>query len=102
MRIIPCLNAAGRVTVADVAVNVLYGRGSDAELGSSVEDLLNLNRRRRDLSQAICADINGGLERGETAQVLFNGGWPVGILSAIASRLCAEHNKAFALAARVG
>lgn len=102
MRIIPCLNAAGRVTVADVAVNVLYGRGSDAELGSSVEDLLNLNRRRRDLSQAICADINGGLERGETAQVLFNGGWPVGILSAIASRLCAEHNKAFALAAPSG
>ena len=43
--------------------------------------------------------INEGLEHGENSQVLFNGSWPVGILSAIASRLCCEHNKAFALAA---
>lgn len=102
MRIIPCLNAAGRVQVADVAVNVLSGLGSQLELQRSVEELLELNRRRRDISTSICADINAGLARGEDAQVLFNGQWPVGILSAIASRLCAEHNKAFALAAPSG
>ena len=102
MRIIPCLNAAGRVQVADVAVNVLYGRGSDLELQRSVEELLSLNRKRRDISMTICNSINVGLENGEESQVLYNGGWPVGILSAIASRLCSEHNKAFALAAPSG
>ncbi len=102
MRIIPCLNAAGRVEVADVAVNVLSGMGSQMELGRSVEELLSLNRRRRDISTSICASINAELSRGETAQVLFDGSWPVGILSAIASRLCCEHNKAFALAAPSG
>ena len=102
MRIIPCLNAAGRVQVADVAVNVLSGQGSAQELQRSVDELIELNRRRRDLSSSICASINEGLEHGESAQVLFNGGWPVGILSAIASRLCSEHNKAFALAAPSG
>jgi len=102
MRIIPCLNAAGRVQVADVAVNVLSGQGSPEELARSVNDLIELNRRRRDLSTTICADINAGLERGEQSQVLFNGSWPVGILSAIASRLCGEHNKGFALAAPSG
>jgi single-stranded-DNA-specific exonuclease len=102
MKIIPCLNAAGRVEVADVAVNVLSGMGSQMELEQSVSQLLALNRRRRDLSTTICADINAELDRGETSQVLFDGRWPVGILSAIASRLCCEHNKAFALAAPSG
>lgn len=102
MKIIPCLNAAGRLKVADVAVNVLSGMGSQEELQGSVDELLSLNRRRRDISASICASINAELGRGETAQVLFDGSWPVGILSAIASRLCCEHHKAFALAAPSG
>lgn len=102
MRLIPCLNAAGRLRVADVAVNVLSGLGSRADLQRSVAELIDLNRRRRDLSASICARINTEIARGESAQVLFDGGWPVGILSAIASRLCSEHNKAFALAAPSG
>jgi single-stranded-DNA-specific exonuclease len=102
MKVIPCLNAAGRVEVADVAVNVLSGMGSQTELERSVSQLLALNRRRRDLSTSICADINAELSRGTASQVLFDGTWPVGILSAIASRLCCEHNKAFALAAPSG
>ncbi len=102
MKIIPCLNAAGRVQVADVAVSVLSGLGEQADLERSVMELLELNRRRRDISTNICASINEGLKRGDQSQVLFNGSWPVGILSAIASRLCSEHNKAFALAAPSG
>ncbi len=113
MKIIPCLNAAGRVQVADVAVNVLSGRGDQAELDGWVAQLLELNRRRRDISTAICASVNtmmttagstapckGGTENPQ--QVLFNASWPVGILSAVASRLCCEHNKAFALSAPSG
>ncbi len=102
MKIIPCLNAAGRVQVADVAVSVLSGRGEQAELERSVAELLELNRRRRDISTAICASINVSAGSGDLPQVLFNGQWPVGILSAVASRLCCEHKKAFALAAPAG
>ncbi len=101
MKIIPCLNAAGRLDVADVAVNVLSGRGDQTELEGCVARLLELNRRRRDISTAICASVNEGMDS-NGSQVLFNGQWPVGILSAVASRLCCEHNKAFALAAPSG
>lgn len=102
MRIIPCLNAAGRVHVADVAVNVLSGLGSQESLQRSVDELIELNRRRRDLSTSICESINLQIDKGESAQVLYNGDWPVGVLSGVASRLCSEHNKAFALAAPAG
>ncbi len=102
MKIIPCLNAAGRVQVADVAVDVLSGRGEQADLERCVAQLLELNRRRRDISTAICASVNASAGAGEESQVLFNGQWPIGILSAVASRLCCEHNKAFALAAPSG
>lgn len=102
MRVIPCLNAAGRLQVADVAVNVLSGFGSDAEIHQSVCELLELNRRRRDLSTQICSFINQGISNGTSSRVFFNGDWPVGVLSAIASRLCNEHNMGFALAAPSG
>lgn len=102
MKIIPCLNAAGRVYVADVAVNVLSGMGSAQELMQSVDALLELNRRRRTLSVAICKSIDEDRENGNDNRVLYDASWPVGILSAIASRLCNEHNKAFALAAPSG
>lgn len=102
MKIIPCLNAAGRLSVADVGVDVISGLGTDADIQRGVAELLELNRRRRDLSTQICASINSGLERGHSSQVLFNGDWPVGVLSAIASRLCSEHNVGFALAAPSG
>ncbi len=99
MKVIPCLNAAGRLYVADLAVDVLAGIG---DLRANVERLLSLNRRRREISSSICAAINNRLQYHDEAQVLYDDSWPVGILSAIASRLCYEHRKAFALAGPSG
>ncbi len=99
MKVIPCLNAAGRLYVADLAVDVLAGIG---DLQANVERLLLLNRRRREISTSICSAINHRLDGDDKAQVLYDDTWPVGILSAIASRLCCEHHKAFALAGPSG
>lgn len=99
MKIIPCLNAAGRLYVADLAVDVVAGFGN---LRENVERLIHLNQRRRDISTQICTAINRRLATDDQDQVMYDGQWPVGILSAIASRLCQEHRKGFALAAPSG
>lgn len=95
MKVIPCLNAAGRLYVADLSVDVLAGLG---DLSSNVKRLLLLNKRRRDISAAICSNIDKNIAS-KVSHVFYDRAWPVGILSAVASRLCNEHNEAFALAA---
>lgn len=98
MKIIPCLNAAGRLYLADLAVDILF---PSKNLESNVGRLIALNRRRRELSTKI-------LEQVETAQsdkykyVLTNSDWSVGVLSSVASRICGERNTPVALVAAVG
>lgn len=43
MKVIPCINAAGRMDFADTAVNVLLG---SPNVDESVEMLISLNRKR--------------------------------------------------------
>ncbi|EEX47824.1 MULTISPECIES: single-stranded-DNA-specific exonuclease RecJ [Jonquetella] len=96
MRLIPSLNAAGRLGAADLAVNVVAQLG-DAE--QNVDSLMKVNQRRRDLSSQIADSLSKQLDTDCSTQVFFNPSWPVGILSGIASRLCHERRQGFALAA---
>ncbi len=97
MRIIPCLNAAGRLDVADLAVKVLF-HGED--LPALVETLIDLNRRRRDLSTRILSDL--GEVPDDFQYVHMGKSWSVGVLSSVASRLCHNRCAPVALAAPVG
>ncbi|EFC91929.1 phosphoesterase RecJ domain protein [Dethiosulfovibrio peptidovorans DSM 11002] len=98
MKVIPCLNAAGRMDVADLALSIVLGTGNVA---GDVDRLDALNRRRKDLSADISSAIAEKIKR-DMEHVLYDDRWPVGVLSAIASRLCHSYDKGFALAAPSG
>lgn len=97
MKIIPCLNAAGRLGLADLAVKVLLGEGN---MRQNVRGLISLNRKRQRISRALVEEISESLENGNF--VLRGDHWPVGVLSGVASRLCNDFGKAVALAAPAG
>jgi single-stranded-DNA-specific exonuclease len=97
MRIIPCLNAPGRIGCADIAVKVLLGFG---ELYTYVNDLVKANKKRQMISERIANEICE-LED-VNRHVLFDDSWPVGVLSGVASRICSLRRSPVALAAPVG
>ncbi|MDO4218785.1 MAG: DHH family phosphoesterase [Synergistaceae bacterium] len=98
MKIIPCLNAAGRLYFADAAVNVLCGIGNVVELAS---ELVSLNKKRRNLSTKILEEIKTDSSC-SYRYVLFSDTWYCGVLSSVASRVCVERNSPIALVANVG
>ncbi|MFP4481549.1 MAG: single-stranded-DNA-specific exonuclease RecJ [Thermovirgaceae bacterium] len=97
MKVIPCLNAAGRLGLAELAVKVLLGEGSTRR---NVHGLISLNKKRQKISRALVDEISTSLQKGNF--VLRGDNWPVGVLSSVASRLCNDFDKAVALAAPAG
>ncbi|ACZ19446.1 phosphoesterase RecJ domain protein [Thermanaerovibrio acidaminovorans DSM 6589] len=96
MKLIPCLNAPGRLDLAEEAVRLLYpGDGSVEPL---VDRVLSLNEERRRLSSVIMKDAQGDLDR----HVYHGKDWPVGVLSSVASRLCNDRGRPVALVAPAG
>lgn len=94
MKAIPCLNAAGRLGLADIAVDVLLGA---AGLEENIRELVRLNRKRQLVSGEILETalpmVSGGI-----SLVLSDFSWPVGVLSGVASRICSETGLPVALA----
>ena len=93
MKLVPCLNSSGRMDVADLSLSVLLTGDR-----SSIERLEELNVRRKELSSSIADDIIQKLEN-YVQHVMYSQDWPLGLLSAIASRLCSKYSLGFALAA---
>lgn len=98
MRVIPCLNAAGRLYLADLAVDILF---PCRNLAGNVGKLIALNRRRRELSSKILEQVENSCDD-KFKYVLTNSDWSVGVLSSVASRICGDRNAPVALAASVG
>lgn len=103
MRVIPCLNAPGRIATADTGVRALLGNGSNDSVYSCVNELMRINRKRQSLTESIAGEIDDGIITGSiTKKVLYNPQWPIGVLSGVASRICAQYNRPIVLAASVG
>ena len=103
MRVIPCLNAPGRIATADTGVRALLGNGSNDAVYSCVNDLTRINRKRQTLTENIAHEIDDGIVTGSVKRkVLYNEQWPIGVLSGVASRICAQYNRPIALAAPTG
>ena len=103
MRVIPCLNAPGRISTADPGVRALLGNGSNDEIYSCVNELMRINRKRQALTENIAREIDGYISSGQAKKyVLYNETWPIGVLSGVASRVCAQYNTPIVLAAPVG
>ena len=98
MKVIPCLNAAGRLGLADISVDVLLG-GENLE--RKVMELVRLNRKRQSLSGEILEETLPKVRDGASL-VLSDFSWPVGVLSGVASRLCADTGLPVALASLSG
>lgn len=97
MKLIPCLNAPGRLELADLAVKVL---SMEPPLEKSVDELVMLNRKRQGLAAKIMEEA-ASLLSGERCFVFGKEDWPVGVLSGVASRLCSETGRPVVLAAPV-
>lgn len=98
MKIIPCLNAAGRLELADTAVDIFF---PTKELAQKVDKIITLNRQRRELSMGVLEQISLNEDNGYN-YVLSDNTWSAGVLSSVASRVCSEKNKPIALVAGVG
>jgi len=98
MKVIPCLNAAGRLGVADIAVDTLLGGPG---LEGKVRELVDLNRKRQSLATEILGEILPKVEIGAPV-VMGDYAWPVGVLSGVASRICSEAGVSVALASLSG
>ena len=103
MRVIPCLNAPGRIATADAGVRALLGAGNNEAVYSCVNDLMRINRKRQTLTENIAHEIDDGILTGRIKnKVLYHDSWPIGVLSGVASCICAQYNRPIALAAPVG
>ena len=103
MRVIPCLNAPGRIATADTGVRALLGNGSNDAVYSCVNDLMRINRKRQTLTENIAHEIDDGIITGRIKRkVIYNEQWPIGVLSGVASRICAQYNRPIVLAAPTG
>lgn len=97
MRLIPCLNAAGRLELADLAMKIFFPSG---DIDEHVTTLINLNQRRRDISTKIVSDVESTLRgNGSFRHVLYGEDWPAGVLSSVASRICSQRDIPVVLAA---
>jgi len=97
MRIAPCINAAGRLDLAELAVKVLLSEEGYPEW---VDRLVSLNRQRQNVSAKIYGEILPALQEGQ--RVFLNSSWPAGVLSGVASRACSRFYCPVVLAAPVG
>jgi single-stranded-DNA-specific exonuclease len=96
MRVIPCLNAPGRIGCADISVKTLLGVG---DIYACVNDLVKANKRRQTISESIASKICEPEK--PRRHVMFDDTWPVGVLSGVASRICSLRRSPVALAAPV-
>ncbi len=97
MRLAPCINAAGRLDLAEIAVRVLL---SEENYSQEVERMVSLNLERRNLSSKIFNTLIPDFEKGQ--RVFLNEDWPSGVLSGVASRVCHKFSHPVVLAAPVG
>ncbi|MBQ6970725.1 MAG: DHH family phosphoesterase [Synergistaceae bacterium] len=103
MRVIPCLNAPGRIATADTGVRALLGAGSNDTVYQCVNELMRINRKRQTLTENIAREIDDWIITGQVKRnVLYNEQWPIGVLSGVASRICAQYNRPIVLVAPVG
>ena len=100
MRVIPCLNAPGRISSADISVRALLGMGGPENVYNCARDIVRANRKRQAISEKIAVNITEE-DKFVSKHVLFDETWPIGVLSGVASRICAQRRSPVALAAPV-
>jgi len=97
MKVIPCLNAPGRMDIADITVNLLAGSHNSR---LNADRIISFNKKRQETSRTTVDELMQKKDN-ERAHVFYDPQWHVGVLSGVASNLCNYSNKPIALAAPV-
>jgi len=102
-RLAPRLNAAGRVSRADAALELLL-TGDDERARQIAEELDRANSERRHVETRILFEAEAQVARlGEQpAYVLAGDGWHPGVIGIVASRLAERHHRPVVLVALDG
>lgn len=99
-RIVPRLNAAGRLRHANLALELLRTADEGVALRLSAE-LDAVNEERRLLTEEVLVEVRRSLEQTLPPVIVASGPWPVGLLGVLAGRLAEEYQRpAVAIAVR--
>ena len=91
-RIVPLLNAAGRVGHPQSALNVLLSR--DAKKASVlVDELVALNQQRQAETRRVLREAEKCVEVSSPVVFVANVDWPAGIVGLVANNLASKHEK---------
>lgn len=90
----PRINAAGRLSTVDAALELLVSDNSK-KIENAVAELNNLNKIRQDMCDKTFAEALEmlGNENTNPAIILFNKDWHIGIIGIVASKLLESFNK---------
>lgn len=91
-RLVPRLNAAGRLRHADVALALLRA-ADDGSARRIARDLDVVNTERRLLTEEILAEVTQKLPAALPSVLVAAGPWPLGLLGIIASRLAEQYHR---------
>ncbi|MDR3187535.1 MAG: single-stranded-DNA-specific exonuclease RecJ [Holosporaceae bacterium] len=88
----PRLNAAGRISSADMSVRLLT-TGNPIEAKKIAKDLDNLNRERQMLEQKIMEEVAPSVDENLNFICSYHPEWHVGVIGIVAGRLKEKYNR---------
>lgn len=91
-RIVPFLNAAGRMGHPQSALHALLAQ-TEEEAHAAVRELAVLNNERRAISKSILEDANAQVDPALPFVFVANTAWPAGVVGLVASRLASTFAK---------
>ncbi len=91
-RIVPLLNAAGRMGHPQSALNALLATTTE-QASTAVRELVVLNNERRAVSKSILKDAEAQVDHLLPFVFVVNRDWPAGIVGLVAGRLASKFSK---------
>lgn len=90
----PRINATGRLATADLAYDFLTGE-NESSLNFLIEKLDNYNKIRQSLCESVFAqaDEMAQEQQNNSAIIIFNPQWHIGIIGIVASKIVEKYNK---------
>lgn len=97
--VVPCLNAAGRISQAYIAINALLAKGSVKE---SAMELQALNQRRKVMEKELLNEVLLNTDLSTNVIIARSAEWHPGLVGIIAGRLKEEFSKTAFVLYKIG